>query len=79
MFKQLVLCSLLSPCLFGATSGISSTALYQKLGFEKLAGKIQHGKNYSNTIADTEIKYEMVAIAGGKYTLGSIRDLAVQS
>jgi formylglycine-generating enzyme required for sulfatase activity len=70
MFKQLVLCSLLSPCLFGATSGISSTALYQKLGFEKLAGKIQHGKNYSNTIADTEIKYEMVAIAGGKYTRG---------
>jgi formylglycine-generating enzyme required for sulfatase activity len=53
-----------------ATAGISPTDLYRKLGFEKLAGKIQHGKSYSNTITDTEIKYEMVAIPGGKYTRG---------
>ena len=68
--KEITLKAKKRPSKEIVAAGITPTELYRKLGFEKLAGKIQHGKGYSNTIADTEVKYEMVAIPGGKYTRG---------
>lgn len=49
---------------------ILPSELYKKLGFDKLAGKVQETKNYKNTIPGTPTEYEMVAIPGGKFTMG---------
>jgi len=49
---------------------ISPSELYKKLGFDKLAGKLQKNENYTNTIPGTDVKYEMIAIPGGKYVRG---------
>jgi formylglycine-generating enzyme required for sulfatase activity len=46
------------------------TELYKKLGFDKIAGKVQETANFSGTIPGTPEKYEMIAIPGGKFTRG---------
>ncbi len=48
---------------------ILPTELYKKLGFDKLKQeKNPKLKNYTNVIPGTQVKYEMVAIPGGKFT-----------
>lgn len=44
--------------------------LYLKLGFGKLAGKVQKMKPYKNAILGSTTSYEMVPIPGGKFKRG---------
>lgn len=53
-----------------ARTMVLPTELYKQLGFDKLAGKVQKVEAYTNTIPGTDVKYEMVAIPGGKYKRG---------
>ena len=49
---------------------ILPSELYKKLGFDKLAGKVQPGKSYKGTLPGTPTEYEMLAIPGGKFKRG---------
>ena len=56
--------------LFVAISTSCSTGVGTDTAFQPKIDKLQH-KNYVETIPGTEVKFEMIAIPGGTFLMGS--------